>query len=155
LRNSYQLEPSLVIKDPNLNITYSSTYDDLINELKFNGPYKTTATKVVDSLEDYLMNELEYKMNLVVDNYPIAPLRPFLLPIKNTIKMPKLENKNHLYKYILENDELHNLFKNDIYYKGTVLDKMEQLKKLKPNSSEYQKLYQNIIRVGEYPVQSV
>jgi len=37
LRNSYQLEPSLVIKDPNLNITYSSTYDDLINELKFNG----------------------------------------------------------------------------------------------------------------------
>jgi len=29
-----------------------------INELKFNGPYKTTATKVVDSLEDYLMNEL-------------------------------------------------------------------------------------------------
>lgn len=104
---------------------------------------------------DYLMNELEYKINLVVDNYPIKPLRPFLLPIKNTIKMPKLENKNHLYKYILENDELHNLFKNDIYYKGTVLEKMEQLKKLKPNTPEYQKLYQNIIRVGEYPVQSM
>jgi len=29
-----------------------------INELKFNGPFKTTATKVVSSLEDYLMNEL-------------------------------------------------------------------------------------------------
>jgi hypothetical protein len=91
-------------------------------------------------------------MNLVVDNYPILPLRPVLFPIKNTIRMPKLENKNQLYKYILENHELHDLFKNDIYYKGTVLEKMEQLKKLKPNTPEYQQLYQNIIRVGEYPV---
>ena len=102
---------------------------------------------------DYLLNELEYKMNLVVDNYPISVLRPFLFPIKNTITMPILENKNKLYKFILENHELHDLFKNDIYYKGTVLEKMENLKKLKPNSPEYQQLYQNIIRVGEYPVQ--
>lgn len=102
---------------------------------------------------DYLLNELEYKMNLVVDNYPISVLRPFLFPIKNTITMPILENKNKLYKFILENHELHDLFKNDIYYKGTVLEKMENLRKLKPNSPEYQQLYQNIIRVGEYPVQ--
>lgn len=100
----------------------------------------------------YLLNELEYKMNLVVDNYPISVLRPFLFPIKNTIRMPILENKNQLYKFILDNHELHELFKNDIYYKGTVLEKMENLRKLKPNSPEYEKLYQNIIRVGEYPV---
>jgi acyl-CoA dehydrogenase len=100
----------------------------------------------------YLLNELEYKMNLVVDNYPISVLRPFLFPIKNTVRTPILENKNQLYKFILENHELHELFKNDIYYKGTVLEKMENLRKLKPNSPEYEKLYQNIIRVGEYPV---
>lgn len=103
---------------------------------------------------DYLLNELEYKMNLVVDNYPISVLRPLLFPIKNAIRMPILENKNKLYKFILENHELHELFKNDIYYKGTVLEKMENLKKLKPNSPEYQQLYQNIIRVGEYPLQT-
>jgi acyl-CoA dehydrogenase len=101
---------------------------------------------------DYLLNELEYKMNLVVDNYPIYVLRPFLFPVKNTITMPILENKNKLYKFILDNHELHELFKNDIYYKGTVLEKMENLRKLKPNSPEYEKLYQNIIRVGEYPI---
>jgi len=100
----------------------------------------------------YLLNELEYKMNLVVDNYPISVLRPFLFPIKNNITTPILENKNQLYKFILENHELHELFRNDIYYKGTVLEKMENLRKLKPNSPEYEKLYQNIIRVGEYPV---
>uniref|UniRef100_A0A6C0E4T0 Acyl-coenzyme A dehydrogenase n=1 Tax=viral metagenome TaxID=1070528 RepID=A0A6C0E4T0_9ZZZZ len=103
---------------------------------------------------DYLLNELEYKMNLVVDNYPISVLRPFLLPVKNTIRMPILENKNKLYKFILENHELHDLFKKDIYYKGTVLEKMENLRNLTPNTPEYQQLYQNIICVGEYPVQA-
>jgi len=102
---------------------------------------------------NYLLNELDYKMNLVVDNYPISVLRPFLLPVKNTIRMPILENKNKLYKFILENHELHELFKKDIYYKGTVLEKMENLSKLNPGTREYQQLYQNIIRVGEYPVQ--
>ena len=101
---------------------------------------------------DYLLNELEYKMNLVVDNYPISVLRPFLLPVKNTIRMPILENKNKLYKFILENHELHELFKKDIYYKGTVLEKMENLSKLNPGTREYQQLYQNIISVGEYPI---
>ena len=101
---------------------------------------------------DYLMNELEYKMNLVVDNYPITVLRPFLFPIKNAIPMPILENKNQLYKFILDNHELHDVFKNDIYYKGTVLEKMEKLRKLTPNTPEYQQLYQSIIRVGEYPI---
>jgi acyl-CoA dehydrogenase len=101
---------------------------------------------------DYLMNELEYKMNLVVDNYPITVLRPFLFPIKNAITMPILENKNQLYKFILDNHELHDVFKNDIYYKGTVLEKMEKLRKLTPNTPEYQQLYQSIIRVGEYPI---
>ena len=30
-----------------------------INELKFSGPFKVTPMKVVESLEEYLMNELE------------------------------------------------------------------------------------------------
>jgi hypothetical protein len=31
---------------------------------------------------------------------------------------------------------------------------MENLRKMTPNTPEYQELYQNIIRVGEYPVQT-
>lgn len=100
---------------------------------------------------DYLLNEIDYKMNIVIDNYPIKELYPFLLPIKNTILYPSLESKNELYKFILKNDELHKLFKNDIYYKGTVLEKMEKIRNTEINKDEYNKLYQEIISVGEYP----
>ena len=42
-----------------------------------------------------------------------------------------------------------NIFKNDIYYEGTVLEKMEKLQTLKSDAPEYEKLYQDIIKVDE------
>ena len=102
---------------------------------------------------DYLMNELEYKMNLIIENYPIQILGPLLYPLKNKLTYPSLENKNKLYDFIINNEELYNTFKNDIYYKDTVLEKMEQLKNMNKTSPEYEKLYQDIIKVGEYPIQ--
>lgn len=101
---------------------------------------------------DYLVNELEYKMNLIIENYPIKLLYPFLYALKNKISFPVLENKNKLYELLLNNKELYELFKNDIYYKGTVLEKMEKLRKLDKTSQEYESLYQEIIQVGEYPI---
>jgi hypothetical protein len=98
------------------------------------------------------MNELEHKMNLVIDNYPIAIVKPLLYPLKSKIVYENLEKKNELYKVILSNEELHDTFKNDIYYKGTVLEKMETLRKMDPKSAEYNRLYQEIIQVGEYPI---
>lgn len=103
---------------------------------------------------DYLLNELDYKMNLVIENYPIQLLRPFLHPLKNTIRYPSLENKNKLYKLIQSDKTLNSGFMNDIYYEGTVLEKMEILKTLKPNTPGYNKLYLDIINVGEYNIKS-
>jgi len=103
---------------------------------------------------DYLMNELDYKMNLVIENYPIPLLRPFLYPLKNTIVYPSLEHKNLLYKMIQSDKTLNSGFMNDIYYKGTVLEKMELLKTLKPNTPTYNKLYADILNVGEYNIKS-
>jgi hypothetical protein len=100
------------------------------------------------------MNELDYKMNLVIDNYPIPLLRPFLYPLKNTIVYPSLEHKNLLYKMIQSDKTLNSGFMNDIYYKGTVLEKMELLKTLKPNTPTYNKLYVDILNVGEYNIKS-
>ena len=54
---------------------------------------------------------------------------------------------------IIEDDTLHNIFKNDIYYKDTVFEKMEKLRKLDSNTDEYNNLYQDIIRVVEYQIQ--
>jgi acyl-CoA dehydrogenase len=104
---------------------------------------------------DYLMNELEYKMNLVIENYPIQIFYPFLYPLKNKHTFPVLENKNKLYEFVLKNKELHEIFKKDIYYKGTILEKMEQLNNLDKKNNEYEKLYQEVIQVGEYPIKTI
>jgi acyl-CoA dehydrogenase len=104
---------------------------------------------------NYLMNELEYKMNLVIDNYPIKTLKPLLYPLKSKIIYPNLENKNKLYNFILNNKELDEKFKNDIYFKGTILEKMELLNKIDKNSPKYEILYQDIIKVGEFKINKI
>jgi acyl-CoA dehydrogenase len=53
---------------------------------------------------DLLMNELEYKMNLIIENYPIKILHPFLYPLKSTQIFPQLENKNTLVNLIFVED---------------------------------------------------
>ena len=103
-----------------------------------------------DESIDYLLNELEYKMNLVIDNYPLKPFNIFLLPLKNKLCYSNIENKNKLYKTILENKEMYNIYKNDIFYKNTILEKMEKLNVLDKNTKEYENLYQDIISVGEF-----
>lgn len=105
-----------------------------------------------DACLDSLLNEIEYKMNLVINNYPYWLMRPFLFPLLNKQIYPTLENKNDLYSFIVNNNELHDLFRNEIHYKGTVLEKMEKLRKMNPETHEYEKLYQHIIQVGEYPI---
>jgi acyl-CoA dehydrogenase len=99
---------------------------------------------------NYLNSETEYKMNLVIDNYPIAVLKPFLIPLKNTVKYTNLESKNNLYSMINSDVRLHNIMKQDIYYNKTVLEKMEKVRTTDKESPEYDKLYQDIISVGEF-----
>jgi len=119
--------------------------------------HPTTNTFLRNQCIDYLMNELEYKMNLVIANYPIRILSPFLIPLKTKPEVPSFENKNKLYDLILHDRnfdrKIYDLLKNDIYYKGTVLEKMEKLLLLDKDTPEYQDLYQDIISVGEYPIQ--
>jgi acyl-CoA dehydrogenase len=101
---------------------------------------------------NYLLNELEYKINLIIDNYPIKTLSPLLYPMKSRISYSILEDKNKLYEEILNDKRLYEVFKNDIYYKNSVLEKMEKLLKLDKKSKEYEILYQEIIKVGEYDI---
>ena len=115
-------------------------------------PANETNKFLRDECIHYLMNELDSKMNLVIANYPFPIIRPLLYPLTNKITYTNLENKNKLYKLIVENKELHTIFKNDIYYQGTVLEKMERLREMKSNTAEYNDLYNDIINVGEYPL---
>jgi len=105
-----------------------------------------------DQSIEYLLNDVDNKINLVIDNYPIRSLRWFLYPLRSKIHSTSLENKNILYKYIVNNEELKDILKEDIYYKHTVLDKMESIQNMDSKTAEYQKKYQDIISVGEYTI---
>jgi hypothetical protein len=91
-------------------------------------------------------------MNLIIDNYPISILKPLLIPLKNTIKYPNIENKNKIYSIINNDLKLHSLLKEDIYYDNTILEKMEKLRTIDKENPEYNKLYQEIISVGEFNI---
>lgn len=105
-----------------------------------------------DNSINYLMEELEYKMNLIIANYPIGFLKPFLCVLKTNIQYTKLDDKNKLYKHIINSESLNEIFNNDIYYNGTVLDKLIHLSKLNKQDEDYKLLYQDIIKVGEYKI---
>jgi hypothetical protein len=103
---------------------------------------------------NYLNNEIEYKMNLIIDNYPIDILKPLLIPLKNSINYSNLENKNKFYSKIINDTNLYNKLKEDIYYDNTVLEKMEKLRTIDTKNPEYDKLYQDIINVGEFNIEN-
>lgn len=139
--------PNVKLSDKRVNYLKNSGIGHHKNDLE-----QQSNVKLRDECINYLMNELEHKMNLVIDNYPNMALKPLLYPLKTRQVYPVLENKNKLYNSILQNKELYELFKRDIYYKGTVLEKMELLNKLDKNTAEYKSLYQDIIKVGEYDI---
>lgn len=105
-----------------------------------------------DACLNYLMQEAEQKMNLILHNYPIAFLKPFLYPLYTSPTYTNLESKNELYRFILASKELNELFNKDIYYNDTVLEKLMKLSRLDTSSQEYKSLYQDIIKVGEYTI---
>jgi acyl-CoA dehydrogenase len=103
-----------------------------------------------NSCLNHLLQEAEYKMNLIISNYSIEILKPLLYPLKSHIRYPDLEDKNKLYNYIMSTEDLHRILNCDIYSNGTVLEKLIKLSKLNKLSEEYKLLYQDIIKVGEY-----
>jgi hypothetical protein len=76
-----------------------------------------------------------------------------LLPLQSSVSIHNFENSNKLYKYIINNKNLQDIFCNDIYYQGTILEKMEKLESMDKHSKEYHQLYQEIISVGEFKIQ--
>ena len=103
-------------------------------------------------LVKFLIVKIFKGVNTVIDNYPIKSIKFLLYPLRSTIRSPILENKNTLYKYIFDKEDLNIIIKDDIYYKNTIIEKMESIKKMEINSKEYNDLYDDIISVGEFKI---
>jgi alkylation response protein AidB-like acyl-CoA dehydrogenase len=114
--------------------------------------YHNNYTNNIDEVKDFclnnLLNEAEQKINLVIDNYPNIYFKLLLNLTKvnsNNIKFKKI---NEIYNIIINKYEVNDLLKEDLYFKGTILEKLEKLNSLE--KEEYEKLYQQVISVGEY-----
>lgn len=107
-------------------------------------------------LRDYCIERLciegEESMNKVIENYPIQGLKQILYPT-SYLSIPKIkwEREKELLECILKDDMVRNLISEDLYIEGTILEKLEKLNHLLPDSREYKELYQEVIQVGEFP----
>jgi len=121
--------------------------------------YHDTLDSNLIYLRDYCIERLcleaEVKVNTVIDNYPIKGLNYILKPSKYNLKSLDLEKTKELYTLIKSTSLVSDILKEDIFYKGTVIEKLERLSTLKPTSDKYQDLYQAIISVGEYNNENV
>jgi hypothetical protein len=93
-------------------------------------------------------------MIAVVDNYPIQPLKPLLSLVRPSPTTLSWKAETELYNKVLltNRDKIMDVIRQDIYYRGTVIEDMERLSTLDKSGDEYRELYQKIIAVGEYTI---
>ena len=127
----------------NIYMSYSLLY--------FQNQRKIKGIEIInDYCIDYLCDEAEFKMNFIIENYPFLFGKVLLKPLKYKTSYLNIDRLNNVYKIICDNDEIKNVLKENIYYKNTVIEDLENLNKIPRNTDEYNKLYQKIISVGEY-----
>jgi hypothetical protein len=108
---------------------------------------------ISDKCIEYLCNEAERKMNYVIDNYPNIYIKQFIKPFRYKEQEMSIKDINTMYEYIISNEDVINVLKEDIYTKDSIVEKLEKLDKIKDRKSkEYIELYNDIISVGEYDV---
>lgn len=108
---------------------------------------------ISDKCIEYLCNEAERKMNYVIDNYPNIYIKQFIKPFRYKEQEMSIKDINIMYEYIISNEDIINVLKEDIYTKDSIVEKLEKLDKIKDRKSkEYIELYNDIISVGEYDV---
>lgn len=97
---------------------------------------------------DKLCQEAELKLNEVIQNYPEAEIRKLLILTDAKTIPDDYKRYELVFNEISKNKKIMDLIKEDIFYEGTVVEKLEKLNNL--SGEEYEKLYQEIISVGEY-----
>ena len=110
---------------------------------------KPNTNKWRDYCIDNLCQEAEYKLNEVIVNYPNPLFKTLLKPTMAKINYTNYKDTSNIWNIIQNTPEIIEYTKEDIFYKNTVIEKLEKLQSL--NGKEYDALYQDIISVGEYP----
>jgi alkylation response protein AidB-like acyl-CoA dehydrogenase len=113
---------------------------------------------IPDELTNYCIDKLsedsERKLNLVIHNYPNKWVRLLLKPTLTKIRYDDFKNENKIFEMIINNKDVQELIKNDIFYEDTAIENLEKLNYYKNDSdkSKYKELYNKVISVGEFKI---
>ena len=94
-----------------------------------------------------LLNENKLKINNIINN--LGGQKYLLLHLKRKHKPEDYQERREVLKEILNNKKIVEHIKEDIYTQDTVLEKLEMLNE--EDNINYQKIYDDVISVGEYP----
>jgi acyl-CoA dehydrogenase len=98
---------------------------------------------------DRLCNEIQEKMNIIISNNSILK---FLLFFSNKKINPELySSRRQIIHELNTNTQIIDEIKKDVYLDNPALKKLLDLDNFEFNSNEYNKLYNDVIQVGEYP----
>jgi acyl-CoA dehydrogenase len=153
LSNIVALKGGSIKKEQFLSADMADVFSNLYLSYSVLWEYKNYKTSRV--LSDYcierLLNDNQKIFNKIIDNYDLIGKLP-ILHLKGFISSPSYKEDRKLIDEVLDNKNIINVIKEDIYTKDNILGKMEILNELDQNSESYKDLYDDIIQVGEYPI---
>jgi acyl-CoA dehydrogenase len=119
--------------------------------LWFHNHYTNTNIDFIQEIcIQYLLDEAELKLNIVIDNYPNSFIKNILKPTKTNNNKISFDQIDKICDKILNNSSIALILKSDLYLNNTILEKLEKLDNFRYNSEEYNKLYNEVIQVGEF-----
>ena len=101
---------------------------------------------LTDYCVDRLCNENQKIINRVVDN--LGGLGYMLLFAKKSVKDVTYDKHRSIIEELNRNDEIMKYISKDIYMKDTILEKLKKLDDV--GETDYEKMYNEVIQVGEY-----
>lgn len=152
LTNFVALKGGLIKKEQKLSGDMADVFSNLY--LALGVQYYHTKYNVSSLLTDYvinsLINENQIKINNVIDNLPYYVL---LSHMKKKPISRDYDNENKIFNEIMNNNNIMDEIKKNIYYDNTIIKDMEDINMIEDkNNAIYQKLKDDIINVDEYNI---
>lgn len=125
---------------------FSNLY--LAISVKYYHIHNNASEKLTNYIVDTLIKQNQEKINKVIDNLSFLE-RCILIHLKKSTKTILYSREKDIFKEIMTNPNIINNIKKNIHIHGVLKD-MEDCLKFNKDSTEYQKLKDKIINVGEY-----
>ena len=125
---------------------FSNLY--LAHAVRYYEENNNVSTFLTEYCINRLLNENQNIINRVVSN--IGPLGIPLLHLKGKVDIESYTERENLMNEMFNNEKIINSIRENIYEDDTILERLNKLNELDFKSSEYKKLYNDVIQVGEF-----